>query len=427
MPSSSIAPDEVRDPGSLDSPRSPRSRSNTTTSQAARTGVLRRASDAFSQSRPPVGMFHAFGNVGSNIPALNDIQSGKFDSNGWSGPGQRRNSKARRDSDVQVLSLYRSKTIEPIPEVNKPETIDEKKVVNGSEGILTPQAEEVVTLTTHDPSMPYENGYQFPPKHTKWQATTIALKGFWKFVTTPFGFLLTLYALNIVAWGGMLFLILIHATPAMAHPSYSSWDSGAKKWLEIDAQILNGLFCVTGLGLIPWRFRDLWYLIQWRYRKNEEGLRRLAGIHRGWFRLEGSQHVNVLWNQVEDPIPAGVSESVLALPVSLSPDPPLTGERASPSKYWLLDFVIWGFVWNTFLQIVLCGLMWGFGRRKRSGAAVGLIISLACIVASAAGWVIFKEGKRVKKVEGVPVSEEDMKILKEMREKERADGGSNLV
>jgi hypothetical protein len=372
-------------------------------------------------------MFHAFGNVGSNIPALNDIQSGKFDSNGWSGPGQRRNSKARRDSDVQVLSLYRSKTIEPIPEVNKPETIDEKKVVNGSEGILTPQAEEVVTLTTHDPSMPYENGYQFPPKHTKWQATTIALKGFWKFVTTPFGFLLTLYALNIVAWGGMLFLILIHATPAMAHPSYSSWDSGAKKWLEIDAQILNGLFCVTGLGLIPWRFRDLWYLIQWRYRKNEEGLRRLAGIHRGWFRLEGSQHVNVLWNQVEDPIPAGVSESVLALPVSLSPDPPLTGERASPSKYWLLDFVIWGFVWNTFLQIVLCGLMWGFGRRKRSGAAVGLIISLACIVASAAGWVIFKEGKRVKKVEGVPVSEEDMKILKEMREKERADGGSNLV
>jgi hypothetical protein len=316
--------------------------------------------------------------------------------------------------------------MEPITEPKVPETIDEKKVSREGGAILTPQTEDVVTLATHDPSVPYENGYQFPPKHTKWQATTIALKGFSKYVITPFGFLLTLYALNIVAWGGMLFLILIHATPAMAHPSYSSWDSGAKKWLEIDAQILNGLFCVTGLGLIPWRFRDLWYLIQWRYRHDGNGLRKLAGIHRGWFRLEGSQQVDVHFNPAQDPIPAGVDESVLALPVTLSPDAPLTGERASPSKYWLLDFVIWGFVWNTFLQIVLCGLMWGFGRRKRSGAAVGLIISLACIVASAAGWVIFKEGKRVKKVEGVPVSEEDMKILKEMREREWASGASGV-
>lgn len=425
MPSS-IAPEDVPEPGTPRSPVSPRSRSNTAASQSTTGGVLRKAGKSFSQSRPPVGMFHAFGNVGSNIPALDDIQSGKYDSNGWSGPGQRRNSKARRDSDVQVLSLYRSRTMDPT-QAPKVATIDEKRAADGSEGILTPQTEEIVALTPHDPSVPYENGYQFPPKHTRKQAFTIAMKGSWKFVTTPFGFLLTLYALNIVAWGGMLFLILIHATPAMAHPSYSSWDSGAKLWLEIDAQILNGLFCVTGLGLIPWRFRDFWYLLQWRYRKDESALRKLAGIHRGWFRLQGSETVDVHYHPGQDPIPEGVSESVLALPLELSPDPPLTGERASPTKYWLLDFVIWGFVWNTFLQIVLCGLMWGFGRRRRSGAAVGLMISLACIVASAAGWVIFKEGKRVKKVEGVPVSEEDMKILKEMREKERESGTANSV
>ena len=46
-----------------------------------------------------------------------------------------------------------------------------------------------------------------------------------------------------------------------------------------------------------------------------------------------------------------------------------------------------------------------------------MFISLACIVASAARWVIFKEGKRVKKVEGVPVSEADRRIL-EQRELE---------
>ena len=426
MPSSiEITPDEVPEPSSPRSPITPRSRSNTAASQPATGGILRKASKSFSQSRPPVGMFHAFGNVGSNIPALNDIQSGKYDTNGWSGPGQRRNSKARRDSDIQVLSLYRSRTMEVIPEPKKNPTIDEKTAVDGSESVLTPQTEENVTIAPHDPSVPYENGYQFPPKHTRKQAWTIAAKGSWKFVTTPFGFLLTLYALNIVAWGGMLFLILIHATPAMAHPSYNSWDSGAKKWLEIDAQILNGLFCVTGLGLIPWRFRDFWFLLRWRYRGDGDALRKLAGIHRNWFRLQGSELVDINYHPATDPIPAGVNESVLALPIELSPDAPLTGERASPSKYWLLDFVIWGFVWNTFLQIVLCGLMWGFGRRRRSGAAVGLMISLACIVASAAGWVIYKEGKRVKKVEGVPVSEEDMKILKEMREKARESGDAS--
>ncbi|TVY52017.1 hypothetical protein LSUE1_G010297, partial [Lachnellula suecica] len=264
---------------------------------------------------------------------------------------------------------------------------------------------------------------QFPPKHTKWQATSIALRGFGKFVITPFGFLLTLYALNIVAWGGMLFLILIHATPAMAHPSYNALNSGAKIWLEITAQILNALFCVTGLGLIPWRFRDLYYLIQWRYGKKEEGLRRLAGIHRAWFRLQGSQDVDITYNPATDAHPPSVSESALALPIALSPDPPLTGERASPSKYWLLDFVIWMFVANTFLQIMLCGFMWGYDRYTRPGAAVGALISIACIVASAAGWVIFREGKRVKGVEGVPVSSEDMELLREMREKgEKGEG-----
>lgn len=118
------------------------------------------------------------------------------------------------------------------------------------------------------------------------------------------------------------------------------------------------------------------------------------------------------------PLPPGTNEAALALPIALSPDAPLTGERAGASKYWLMDFVIWAFVWNTFLQIMLCGFMWGYNRYKRPGAAVGALISLACIVASAAGWAIFREGKRVKAIEGVPVSEDDRELLKEMRERE---------
>jgi hypothetical protein len=405
---------------------------NTRSGGRSRAGTLiRNLGETFSESRPPVGMFHAFGSVASNIPTLSDIETGNYNLEGWSAPAQRRNSQARRESNVYPTHLERQNTLEVIREPSTSPGLEEKKV-GGLGGVLettpTPQREDVIDLTPRDPSAPYENGYQFPPKHTKWEATEIALVGTFKFVTTPFGFLLTLYALNIVAWGGMLFLILIHAAPAMGHPSYSYIDSPAKKWLEIDSQILNALFCVTGLGLIPWRFRDFYYLLKWRYGKDEIALRRLAGIHRNWFRLQGSQELPVLFNpqeiKPEDPLPPGINETALAIPVSLSPDAPLTGERASPSKYWLLDFVIWGFVWNTFLQIALCGMMWGYNRYNRPSWSVGLLISLACIVASAAGWVIFKEGKRVKKVEGVPVSERDLKILKDRAEKQKEEGQS---
>ncbi|CAG8974247.1 hypothetical protein HYALB_00009736 [Hymenoscyphus albidus] len=376
--------------------------------------LVRNAQRTFSQSRPPVGMFHAFGSVGSNIPTLNDIQTGNFEFDGWSGPGQRRNSRARRDTDVQVMQIHTQRTAS-IPLPTKVEPITEK--VEEKMEVVIPKSGEPIVDSPHDPSVPYANGYQFPPKHVTQQATLIALRGFGRFIITPFGFLLTIYALNIVAWGGMLFLILIHATPAMAHPSYNDNYSGAKIWLEITAQILNALFCVTGLGLIPWRFRDLWYILQFRLERKETALRKLAGIHRDWFRLEGSQDIDINFHPATDALPAGVNESALALPIKVSPDVPLTGERASPSKYWLLDFVVWMFVLNTFLQILLCVFMWGFNRFERPGAAVGALISLACIVASAAGYMIFREGKRVKKIEGVPVSKDDQELLREMREK----------
>ncbi|PQE29552.1 alpha-L-rhamnosidase C protein [Rutstroemia sp. NJR-2017a BBW] len=105
------------------------------------------------------------------------------------------------------------------------------------------------------------------PDHEKhgWRPATLhALQAFWKFVLTPTGFLMTLYGLNIVAWGAMLFFLLLDAAPAMDHPSANSNDSPRKKWLEIDSQILNALFCVTGFGLAPWRFRDLYFLLQTR-------------------------------------------------------------------------------------------------------------------------------------------------------------------
>jgi len=82
--------------------------------------------------------------------------------------------------------------------------------------------------------------------------------------------------LNVVAWGGMLFLLLVNAAPAMCTPTCNNINSPRRIWIEIDSQILNALFCVTGIGLLPWRLRDLWLL----YRGNWE---KLSKIHSGWY------------------------------------------------------------------------------------------------------------------------------------------------
>ena len=283
----------------------------------------------------------------------------------------------------------------------------------------------IKTSRTEDPPSPilgagpnadgvYPNGYKFPAKHTWGESTVIGLKAFWRFTITPFGFLVVIYGLNVVAWGGMLFLLLIGGGkqfmcyPPNKPPGYKDCNdlySPRRVWIEIDSQILNALFCVTGFGLVPWRFRDLFYLLQFRLRHKQSALRRLAGIHRAWFRLPGSQD---LPPAPDAPIPDAERNAAVPLPIKKIPDPPLTGFRAPASKLWKLDYVIWAYVFNTFLQIVLSVFMWSMNRFDRPSWSTGLFVALACIVAGLGGLMAFMEGKKIKSVEGIPVKEEEV-------------------
>ncbi|RDW67061.1 hypothetical protein BP5796_09810 [Coleophoma crateriformis] len=65
---------------------------------------------------------------------------------------------------------------------------------------------------------------------------------------------------------------------------------------------------------------------------------------------------------------------------------------------------------------MLCGAMWGLSRFERPAWGTGCLIPVARIAAAARGCMIWLEGKKVKKIEGVPVSEEDLEILRGMRE-----------
>ena len=69
--------------------------------------------------------------------------------------------------------------------------------------------------------------------------------------------------------------------------------------------------------------------------------------------------------------------------------------------------MIWAYVLNTFLQIVLSTFMWADNRFTRPSWSTGLFVALACIVAACGGLMVFLEGKKVKRMEGIPVDEEE--------------------
>ncbi|PNS20369.1 hypothetical protein CAC42_5819 [Sphaceloma murrayae] len=462
---------------------SSRPRSGTTSSIQSVTRSVRSASGRILDADIPHGMWAATAAATSMAPSLSDIRRGSFGQEGWNSqvqqehtaaPVQQSQTGAGRRPSSALLGRFSFKGSPPLPE-GKEATEPFPAMTNAEKGIAPvsassteAEAEESLPKTststnpdavksaTTDEIIPtkssstiapqqrlatqksFPNGYVVPPKKPWTESTAIGLKAFWKWFLTPFGFLVTLYGLNVVAWGGMLFLILLNAAPAMCSPNLprnnfdgcNDIDSPRRIWVEITSQILNALFCVTGFGLIPWRFRDLYFLLRFRLANERKvgrakklyGLRKLAGINSGWFRLPGSDTLDELSpsaylasraavpaHEIKNTDPAAVElgtdpetqDERLPLPLSKSPAPPLTGVRAPPTRLWLLDFVIWCNVWNTFFQACLCGFMWGMNRIDRPSWSTGLFVALACGIAGVGGITMFVQGKRVKKVEGV--------------------------
>jgi hypothetical protein len=474
-----------------------RSRASTTSTGRLRSGSLR-----FLESSPGSGFWMATGESAAKAPTLGEIRSGSYTKDGWHEEGQleRRGSTAHQIVGLQQRRLSRinsgltrtttsrslaSPTVAEAPEENEyfpsrqtespttqrpiskqeipEEPLTEKPVAEVTEA--TPSSSSI-SPSTDQPTVPqiehngimatdhtthetddmgtYPNGYRFPPKHNWKESTFIGLKAFWKFTCTPIGFLIVIYGLNVVAWGAMIFFVLLKAAPAMCHPSCDDINSPRKKWIEVDSQVLNGLFCVTGFGLIPWRFRDLYFLMQYRMMGKIDGLRKLAGINKSWFRLPGSQDLEEHFGPPPDPkakpLPEGehppeypppppyTEEEVeemydnpaIPLPIYSAPPPPLTGNRAPPTKIWKLDLIIWLYISNTLFQGALCGFMWGWNRFDRPNWGVGLFITLGCFVGIFAGVIVFKEGKRVKLIEGIPITDADRMKMLMMDEEARA-------
>lgn len=385
------------------------------------------------EASPPPGMWAATGQTASRAPSLADIRRGSFGSDGWNEEQQRKRAGSRTSQGEERRTPastpgetrpYGSKRmasdnsaggVQPFPalteeDARQPTSHDGTHEKAVPDQVAAKQSSDSETHLARNGSAAigrtlsggYANGYVPPPKLPWTRSFIIGLKSFGKWFITPSGFLITLYGLNVVAWGGMLFLLLCNAAPAMCTPTCDDINSPRRKWVEYDSQILNALFCVTGFGLAPWRFRDLYWWGWWRIggsKRREIGIRRLAGIHRGWYRLPGSDQLP----EKADATLVSSENPAVPIPASKIPDPPPTGIRASPTKSWKMDFVLWNNAANTFFQVVLCFYMWNYNRIERPSWATGTFVAIGCIVAGIAGIMMWREGVRIKKVEGVPM------------------------
>jgi hypothetical protein len=170
----------------------------------------------------------------------------------------------------------------------------------------------------------------------------------------------------------MLFFVLLYAAPAMNHPDGGkALNSPRKIWIEITSQILNALFCVTGFGLAPWRFRDLYWYLQARWFHNRHAIGKLYKQNKAWFRPPAwatNEPEGWQTDREDEKVAAGeVVREVSKNSQHARIDMPFTftGERAPPTSWWKLAFVIWMMVLNTIFQVLLSYYMWHYNRINR--------------------------------------------------------------
>ncbi|KAL4789508.1 hypothetical protein BDV19DRAFT_374031 [Aspergillus venezuelensis] len=213
------------------------------------------------------------------------------------------------------------------------------------------------------------------PKLSWGSASKKGVMAIWAFLCTPTGLFITFYGLNVIAWGAMLFFLLLNVG--------SMSKERREIWIEIDSQILNGLFCLTSWGLAPWRIRDAYWLLVWRVgsgQRSRDSLNELAKRNTSWFRRRAAD--------LEDGSEGEVFRTKAI------------GSVATATKTWKMDFVVVNMLLNSLFQIGMATFMWHYNRHNRPSFGVGIFIGLGCFSSLLAGAMSWWEGRKVKLIEG---------------------------
>ncbi|KAJ7368404.1 hypothetical protein DFH08DRAFT_831328 [Mycena albidolilacea] len=270
----------------------------------------------------------------------------------------------------------------PVVTLSSPETIDESDPERGAR----PGKEYEDSLDRHVDDL--------LNKPSKFKRT---MKGVWAFLKTPLGVLAGIYGFCVVFWGAAIVFFL-----AKFINLHNENTQGF--WVEVSSQVENGLFTVTGIGLIPSRVLDTYRIYWiWYYKRRTRVLRAKAGLPQLF-------DVDDLPDPVYDPNYVHVlteKEQKFLHRQQVKFQRHQTWyrahgtetHRAFPINTALLICCLND--GNSIFQIMLCGTMWGLDRFQRPAWSTGILIPASFLCGIGAAVFIAIGGNHTKRVEKV--------------------------
>ncbi|KZT62126.1 hypothetical protein CALCODRAFT_490298 [Calocera cornea HHB12733] len=225
-----------------------------------------------------------------------------------------------------------------------------------------------------------------------------ALKGLWAFLKTPMGIFTAIYGFLCAFWGAGIVLFLVKWINL--HNDYDQ-----KLWIEITCQVENGLFTITGVGLIPWRVIDTYRIARiTHYKLLSRKLRKQRG-------MQDLPDENDLPDPEHDILP-----DAAVLPEEQQKALIYQQEKFMKSQTWYRPhetethraFPITTALWicllidfNSIFQCMLCGCMWGLNMYTRPAWTTGCLVPFSFLCGIAAAILIWRGGQNTKKVKEV--------------------------
>ncbi|KAE9397111.1 hypothetical protein BT96DRAFT_996076 [Gymnopus androsaceus JB14] len=222
-----------------------------------------------------------------------------------------------------------------------------------------------------------------------------SLKGVWSFLKTPLGIVTGIYGFLVVFWGAAIVFFL-----AKIINFHNANTQGF--WVEVSSQVVNGLFTVTGIGLIPSRVLDTIRISKiYSYKRRTRELRAKAGLPQLFDEddlpdpLYDPNYVHVLTDKEQKDLHRRMCHEQLSIPTPHGTET----HRAFPIGYALLICCLNDM--NSVFQIILCGTMWGLNRFQRPAWSTGILIPLGFLSGIGAAVFIFLGSKKTKRTEEV--------------------------
>ncbi|KAI5124945.1 hypothetical protein M0805_007372 [Coniferiporia weirii] len=223
------------------------------------------------------------------------------------------------------------------------------------------------------------------------------MQGVWAFVKTPMGVIAAIYGFCVVFWGAAIVLFLLKWINL-----HNASTQGF--WVEVSSQVVNALFTVTGVGLIPWRVIDTYRILRiWRYKRLTRSLRKKAGLP-------------VLYDEDDLPDPMYDPNYVHVLSDKEQKELHHHQRQFMKSQTWyrphgtpthrafpidtalLICCCIDG---NSIFQCILCGTMWGLNRFQRPAWSTGTLIPVSFLCGIMSAVFIWRGGQKTKRTKEV--------------------------